>query len=245
MRATSEPIVIGRRYCGPADSGNGGYACGSVAAQLGAATAEVTLRSPPPLETPLEMTPAGDGIRVLHGDALVAEARAVEEIGLEPPRPVRLDEATRAAARSWINSSPEEHPFPTCFVCGPRRAAGDGLRVFVGPVDDGRVCAAPWTPDSSLVGRDGRVSPVFVWSVLDCAGGIAAGYERGERVPWPPHVLGRLAAEVHDEVSVGEQCVAVGWRIREDGRKLFVGSALFGADERLVGLAGATWIELR
>ena len=42
------------------------------------------------------------------------------------------------------------HPFPTCFACGPDRAEGDGLRIFPGPVggasgDRGYV-ASLWVP---------------------------------------------------------------------------------------------------
>ena len=29
-----------------------------------------------------------------------------------------------------------DHRYPTCFVCGPERAQGDGLRIFTGPVED-------------------------------------------------------------------------------------------------------------
>ena len=44
----SMAIVIDRRFRGPAESGNGGYACGVFAR---GEEAEVTLRLPPPLET--------------------------------------------------------------------------------------------------------------------------------------------------------------------------------------------------
>ena len=60
-----------------------------------------------------------------------------------------------------------------------------------------------------------------------------------------PHVLGRFVAEVYDTPTAGERCVAIGWRIGHEGRKMFAGSAVFGADARLLGLARATWIELR
>ena len=38
-------LVIGSRFCGPPDSGNGGYVCGLIADYLGG-PAEVTLRKP-------------------------------------------------------------------------------------------------------------------------------------------------------------------------------------------------------
>jgi hypothetical protein len=61
------PLVIAPRFCGPPGSGNGGYACGLVAASLGG-QAEITLRAPPPLAAPMTVERAAEGsIRVLHG----------------------------------------------------------------------------------------------------------------------------------------------------------------------------------
>ena len=44
-------------------------------------------------------------------------------------------------------------------MCGPDRAEGDGLRVFPGPVAGRGLWAAPWTPDPSVAGADGRALP--------------------------------------------------------------------------------------
>ena len=38
------------------------------------------------------------------------------------------------AAELLTPVKPHEHPLPTCFVCGPARAKGDGLRIFAGPL---------------------------------------------------------------------------------------------------------------
>ena len=46
-------IIIDRRYCGPPNSGNGGYVCGRLARHISVGTpdgVEVTLRAPPPLD---------------------------------------------------------------------------------------------------------------------------------------------------------------------------------------------------
>ena len=47
-------LVVERRFCGPAESGNGGYVSGLLAQRVGAdaggSAAVVTLRMPPPLE---------------------------------------------------------------------------------------------------------------------------------------------------------------------------------------------------
>lgn len=235
--------MVGRRFCGPPDSGNGGYVCGLVAAHVDG-PAEVTLRRPPPLETPLRVEPAGEGgVRVLDGDAVVAEgARRAGDLGLDVPELVAVADAERAGAASWLHEHPEEHPFPTCFVCGPLRGVGDGLRILVGPVPGRDVAADSWTPAADLAGADGEVRPEFVWAALDCSGGV--GSWLSDPVDGNPFVLGRMAVTIAAPVRAGEPHAVVGWRAGRDGRKVTAGSAIFTAGGELAGLARATWIEL-
>ena len=62
------------RFCGPADSGNGGYTAGRLAALIGD-PAEITLRRPPLLETEMKVERAGPRLLLMHGDDLIAERR--------------------------------------------------------------------------------------------------------------------------------------------------------------------------
>jgi hypothetical protein len=235
-------IRIDRRFCGPPDSGNGGYACGRVAEYV-PGSAEVTLRRPPPLETPLRVEEeAGGAVRVLDGDALVAQGLAASaDLGVNVPEPVGIGDAGRAAARSPLHEHPEDHPFPTCFVCGPQRQRGDGLRILVGPVAGRDVAADAWTPEADLA-DDGVVRPEFVWAALDCSGGVGSWLV--EPLDGNPYVLGRLAVRIPGVVRAGEPHAVVGWRIGRDGRKLTAGSAIFTAAGDLAGVARATWIQL-
>jgi hypothetical protein len=148
---------------------------------------------------------------------------------------VTQEEAREAAGRYPGFSI---HPFPTCFVCGPQRAEGDGLRIFTGPVVGRELVAAPWTPDESLTSADGVVGQEFLWAALDCPGAFANGF------PEIAMVLGRLSAEVVRPVRPGEPCVVVGWSEGSEGRKHFAGTAIFGDDGQLVAFARATWISL-
>ena len=235
-------LRIDRRFCGPPDSGNGGYTCGLVAATV-PGPAEVTLRRPPPLDTPLRVERRGDGVRVLDGDVLVAEgAVASADLGVDVPDPVGVDAAAGAAARSPLHEHPEEHPFPTCFVCGPQRAPVDGLRILVGPVAGRDVAADAWTPSADLAGTDGVVRPEFVWAALDCSGGVGSWLV--EPLEGNPYVLGRLAVRIRGVVRAGEPHAVVGWCIGVDGRKRTAGSAIFTAAGDLAGVARATWIQL-
>src|SRR5215211_3620871 len=91
-------VTIGRRYRGPLNSANGGYASGRLAAFVDAPVVEVTLRLPPPLERPLPVVRDGDRVLLLDGDAVVAEA-VPAAAGLEAAAPVSLSEAEEAETR--------------------------------------------------------------------------------------------------------------------------------------------------
>ncbi len=182
------------------------------------------MRRPPPLDRPLDVEREGERLLVRDGDALVAEA-APAKVDVDVPTSPSHEEAERASEQY---PGFGEHAFPNCFVCGPHREPGDGLRIFAGPLGDGRV-ASPWTP--------AEVAPELVWAALDCPGAIAVGYpERGETL------LGRFAVEIDELPRVGEHCVVVGWPLGEEGRKLYAGTALFGEDGRQLASARATWI---
>jgi hypothetical protein len=227
-------IIVARRYCGPPESANGGYFCGMVAA-LSAQTLTVRLLKPPPLDTPLEAVEQDDGgIVVRHGEEIISQAR-VATLDLEPPTPPSYVETLDASLKY---PGFAEHPFPTCFVCGPQRSRGDGMRVFAGPVAGGDLFAAPWVPDVSLDRGDGKVRPEFMWAAMDCPGCFAAN--KAGRGTW---LLGEFTAHVDRLVHVGEPCRVIAWHMGSQGRKHEAGTALFDEDGELCGRAKALWIE--
>jgi hypothetical protein len=212
-------VIIPPRYNGPPDSANGGYACGLVSEALGGGF-EVTLKRPLPLSVDLDLI----GNELRQGDVVIAEAR--RNLGaLDAVEPVSLEDA-EAASKRYAGFA--HTACPTCFVCGPAR--DDGLGIFAGPVEgrDG-VVAAQWTP--------GPLRPEIVWAALDCPGGWAVDDFQREGV-----LLGRMGAAIAAIPPVGEPSVVIGWRIGEDGRKRFAGSALFSAEGDLLAAARSTWI---
>ena len=231
-------IRIPARFNGPPESANGGYACGLVAGALGSGAAEVTLRSPPPLERDLKARVDATGVvSVLDGSTLVAEARsATVDLELpEPPSVESADKAARAGRERWS----AEHPFPGCVVCGPARAPGDGLRLFPGALGGG-LFACPWTPDESVAEESGAVARECVWAALDCpTSAPVANYGAG-----PPLVLGRQAARLDAPVKAGEPHVLVSWELDRDGRKRSSAGALFDSRGRCLARSRAVWIEL-
>ncbi len=231
MAEAHREITIGARFNGPPGSGNGGYTAGLVAAALGAerSGAVVTLRQPPPLERPMRAVIGDGAITVYDGDTLVAEGVADPKAALEgePVPPASLEEAVRV---SHDYPGFTDHPFPTCFVCGPGRPERDGLGIFPGPLPDGRT-AAPWTAPAD-------VTPVTVWASLDCPGGWAI------IAPGRPYVLGRMAARVEAVPSPGDRCVVTGQVLSVEGRKAMVATALYAPDGTLLARARATWIAI-
>jgi hypothetical protein len=215
-------VVIDRRYRGPDESGNGGYSAGLFALAHGGDVVEVTLRLPPPLETPLEVV----GDRVLAGSAVVAQLRQ-GELGVSPPDPVALGDAAAAAVPDL------DSPFPNCFVCGHARG-DDALHIHAGPVEGRPVYAAPWTVREDTVGRE------FVWAALDCPGAYATGVPGRGTV-----ILGQLTARIERVPGAGEDCVVVARHLGSDGRKHGAVTALFTDVGELLGLARAVWIEPR
>jgi hypothetical protein len=235
-------MTIAHRFRGPPNSGNGGYVCGMLARHIPGA-AEVALRAPPPLETEL------DAVEVEASRWELRQGTATIAIG----RPTTLDmsrleratyaEAVEAEKRTPIK--PHQHLLPMCFVCGPDRAAGDGLRLFAGPLDrqDAAVFAVPWTPDPSLAAADGFVAPEFLWSALDCPSGYVSLFDRetGECRSLPI-LLGTLSARIEGRPRPGERCVVTSWQTGREGRRLFAEAALFGEDDDLLAVGRAVWI---
>ncbi|HPA84889.1 MAG TPA: hypothetical protein PLJ30_08775 [Deltaproteobacteria bacterium] len=230
-----DTILIKKRFCGPPDSGNGGYVCGMLAQYLDGVV-EVRLMKPPPLEKPLFVEHTGDGrVQLKNGDAVIAEARK-GRLDIETPDPPSFEEA-REAMTHYV--SEDEHFFPTCFVCGPARREKDGLRIFPGRVPDRLMVASAWVPDETLSDVHGVVRPEFVWASLDCPGAFAVlGAGIG------PIVLGSITAEILKHPTVGENCIAVGWEIASEGRKRFAGTALFSETGSPLARARAIWFEI-
>ena len=231
---TPEPIVIGRRFNGPAGSANGGYACGVVAEEI-APAARVNLRAPPPLEVPLTWEQENGTTKLLDGDTLIAEGVA-EAPTAEPATAPSLDEA-RAAAERYAGRDPEAHRFPTCFVCGPLRTE-DGLQIFPGPVTGSELLACPWIPGPDLAGPDGNVAPVFVWAALDCPSGFAC------MPPGRTSMLASMTGELRGDIQPGREYVMVAYKLGSEGRKHRAVSAVHDPYGECLALAEALWITI-
>jgi hypothetical protein len=240
-------LIVPSRFRGPARSGNGGWTCGALAELVEACptdhaqrwpTVEVTLRKPPPLD--VSITVVADATtavcEVAGATTVTRRITRVAAVGVE-----------EAAAAEAAYPGLRQHPFPTCFSCGPGRDEGDGLRIFPGLVRDSEAgrqrVAATWTPHPSVaedfhtyVGPRVRAAVPVTWAALDCIGGWAGDLE--ER----PMVLGRMTTAVESLPVVGERHVVVGELLGADGRKTFTAATLYDSDGTALAAAEHVWI---
>ncbi len=226
-------IVINQKYCGPTNSGNGGYVSGIIA-KAANFPAQVTLRKPPPLGKPLSLITSNEKVELFDEAVLIGEAEP-NELELEVPPPPSFEEAVEISKKY---PGFGEHPFPNCFVCGTNRAPDDGLNLFPGFISE-KVVASPWIPDPSLSDDGAFINSEFYWAAMDCPG--AWTY----LVPGRTIVLGRISAKILEKVRIGGKYVTTGWNIGEEGRKIYTGTAIFDEEKRLCSFAKATWIALK
>lgn len=204
----------------------GGWLAGQVASVLGDEV-EVRLLRPFRSGSALTVERTGDGARALSEGEVVAEGRPWPGT-LEPPRTPKLAEAIRA---SEGYSGFGEHPFPSCYCCGPGRAEGEGLRIFPGVVAEG-LLAAPWTPHPAHCDAHGHAPLETLWSASDCPALWALMHAE------PPGtgrcvVSGTLRLRRLALVPSGEPHVIIAWKTGESGRRIEAGVAFLAADGSL------------
>ena len=229
-------LIVPRRFCGPPDSGNGGWTAGALATTLarepadhvdGWPTIEVSLRQPPPLDTPLDVVAGPDDTATAtFGGAVIATARL--RARRHPDRGGRGRPRRRAGGRGGVRRT-RVPPVPHVLrlrhrARGGRRAAH--LPRSRGPDDAGGTVtgerrprgrdldAAPQrrartsTPTSTTTPR---ASVAATWAALDCVGGWAG--DLTERLM----VLGRMTTRIDTLPVIGEEHVVVGVGRRRRG----------------------------
>jgi len=228
-------IIIEPRFRGPPASGNGGYVCGRLADYVDGC-ARVRLSMPPPLSVSMQVVTTAEGLALMHEDRVIAQAWP-NTFELDVPDCPALEDV-RQMSKSYPGF--HDHAFPGCFVCGPEREDGDGLRVFSGPSPQGNLVAGTWIPDSSLCNDRGLVRRRYIWSVLDCPSFWAFAHRE-----LSPSLLGELSVRfVSPEITAGQELVVVAWELEFSGRKHRTASALFNDKGELLACGLATWIEI-
>lgn len=230
--------MIGRQFCGPPNSGNGGYVCGVLARDIDGPATSV-LRAPIPLDAPLALGREASAV-VMTGAEGQLIGRSDPSLGAELPEPPPAPslEAARAAGARYVGLTDRFHPI--CFTCGPERDQGDGLRVFTGQLEGAEtgVLAGPWTPDEAFADDGGLTPTEVVWAALDCPGYFAWVAREGRHGA----LLGTMTGEVLRRPKAGEACIVLAWPLARDGRKETAGVALYSATGELLARAHQVWI---
>ena len=93
-------IIIKRRFIGPPNSANGGYACGRIAAFIDG-SAEVTLRRPPPIDQEMTVREESDGsVAMYDGETLIGSGESISFASVPINAPT-FDQASKAAQRTF------------------------------------------------------------------------------------------------------------------------------------------------
>ena len=234
---TSETIIVSGRFNGPREAGQGGYSAGLIA-DLVEGPAEVRLRSPVPLETPLTVERRLDGhVLVSNGSALVATATPAPELALPILPPVTLDQA-RAAASRYRGTGYDE--LSQCYVCGPERL--DTFGIYPAPVEGRAVVATPWTPPWwSADRRTGCARDEHVWAALDCPTYFGAYLAEKKGMA----MLAQMQVRIDAPIEAGTEHVVMAWPLETDGRKRWAASAVLSPRGEVLAVAKALLIELR
>ena len=163
LEIATASLRLDPRFNGPPGTANGGYACGAVG-ELVDGPAEVSLRMPPPLGVPLDVSFIEDGdVVVRHHGALVAEARPIDAVDAHPPVRPTLAEAREAMRRHPGHN--KRGLLSDCYVCGSERH--DGLGIHFGPLrGHPGVTASVFLPDATVPSRNGCVAPDMVLSLI-------------------------------------------------------------------------------
>jgi hypothetical protein len=239
-----QTLIIAAAFNGPRLSGNGGYVGGVMAERFARtfktdAPVEITLRAPIPIERALRVVREDEALTLRDGDTLLCEARAGRVDHLAPPPPPR--DWNEVMRRAEDGGSPEDSDFNWCIVCGRGRTVGDGLRVLGSAGPQPGTSLSCYLPHANHADEQGRIRPEFVWGALDCPGAFAVQDPDDIR----PALTGRMTAKVIAPPQVGERCAVVGWKIGEEGRKLYSGTALYTEHGRLCAIGHCTWILLK
>jgi hypothetical protein len=227
-------VVIDDHICGLPGVGFGGYVAGLLATELGGpATVDFIRPAPLGIELSIEHDLASE-VTLLDGVNVLAVGRPHESSEDHPPPPT-WEEAV-LASEAYVAMT--DNDYPNCFGCGPAMPDAKGMRVFTGPIKGRELVTAAWSPSDLFAAANGELLPVYVWSALDCPGGRA----RRQFISSEPAVTAYLTVQQKTPILAGRPHLVTGWPVREDGRKSFVGMAIFDRDGVLCAAGEALWI---
>lgn len=227
-------FTISTAYQGITGIAHGGYVAGLLAREQ-PGMGKVRLRLPPPLATPLTVSPVNSVVGLVD-----PKGRTVMELEASAPAIVDLAVASIEEAQARPpHPRFADHPYPDCFMCGTARDDGLGLRLSA-PDDEGMGLGV-WTPSGALLGDGGAVGSEFLWAAIDCLT-VWSFADRWEEPEWWPAVTGQIAVEQVRPVQRGEPHVVAGRLVGREGRRVLVEGAITTAGGELCARGRAVWV---
>ena len=238
---TTPSFTIDGRFCGPPRSSNGGYFCGMVAEHFNTPVA-IRLKAPPPLNAVLTLESEGDQTRITDGCRDIGVALPPKE--MPKPSPFISLEQARCISEQGRVGSGINHPFPTCFVCGPHRERGEGMRIFTGPNSDETLYAAHWFAEAAWSGDGKTVDARYIWSAMDCPSSGPAFATISDPKSTKAYVLGTLEVHIEKSVPVGQDYV-ITCSLDEDTGKLYkTRVSLYDGQGQHYASGRAIWVQV-
>jgi hypothetical protein len=265
-------LTIPRRYCGPPESGNGGWVSGAVAEHvpISADRPAVTVRlaSPPPLDRALSLvvdpaprprsTPGtggspgtdgtGDGTG-RTGDGTGRTGGGTGGIGIPTVRLLDGDHliATASASPDLDGDLP-----PPVDLAAARAAEARFEGLTDHPFPTCFSCGTARDPDDALCLRpgpldDGTGRYATTWVPHEVAvplvwASLDCPGGWSAGIAGRPMVLGTMTARVLALPAPGRLHVVIAWQRGSEGRKHHSGTALYSPDGSVLARAEATWI---
>lgn len=231
-------IIVAQQFCGPPNSGNGGYVCGVIAKDIEDPATSV-LRARVPLDVHLSLLTEDGAVHLKDAEgALVGRATPADRALLPIPPEAPSMRAAREAGARYVGHVDRIHPI--CFTCGPERREGDGLRVFPGQIEGapaGHV-GCVWTPHMDFADPQGLAPVEVIWAALDCPGFFAWVGKEGRHGA----LLGTMTGEVIRRPRCGHEYIVMAWPLERSGRKETAGVALFAMNGELLARGHQVWI---
>ncbi len=190
----------------------------------------------------------GSAYDVMSGETPVATATPAEP--LETTLPSFSFEQAERASITGLEKRECSTVFRTCFVCGPDREEGDGLRLFADTpaevIHDGtpQPVAVSWTPFVGFSSDGENIDEAHTWAAMDCPSAMALNNDGSDLEPLLC-LLGRFRNTILRTPKVNERCVVVAKMRHSEGRKFYSDVALFGHNEEVLACGLTTWISIK
>lgn len=240
-------MILSRRFCGPPKTGNGGFTAGILVETVGTNAAEIRLLNPTPVETAITIESENGQQGAIYNDSkkVLATLKSIASEDFPEYKLPVVPDLGDVIKISAFYPGFTTHPFPTCFVCGPKREVNDGMRIFVGPAPEQigfeNLMAGYWLPDRTVGSQDDFVRDAAIWGALDCPGGFSAVLDE-------PHliVLSKIRGKIIERPKIGEDYTVMSWRLHKLTRAFKVMTAIFKSDsKKLFAISEALWLAPR